>query len=255
MAGHEFTGTIAALGADVTGWEARRTDRGRHHAPVRAVPTVHRGQAVAVREPPGLGGRRPRRRLRPLRAGAGGLPAPPAPGPDARQAALTEPLAVALHGITRSGVAPGDRVMVIGAGPIGALSIAALVARGIGPVLAVEPGAAAPSSWPWTSGPPRCSTRPISSPSPPGSRSGSRGGPCTSSWSARARRRPWRPGFSSWAGAGRWCWWARESSTRRSTPTASCSTSCTSSGRSSTTKTDSSGPSGCWRARAFPPTG
>ena len=52
----------------------------------------------------------------------------------------TEPLAVALHGITRSGAAPGDEVMVFGAGPIGALSIAALVAKGIGPVTAVEPG-------------------------------------------------------------------------------------------------------------------
>ena len=37
---------------------------------------------------------------------------------------------MALHGITRSGAAPGDSVMVIGAGPIGALSLAALVARG-----------------------------------------------------------------------------------------------------------------------------
>ena len=62
------------------------------------------------------------------------------PGLSARHAALAEPLAVALHGITRSGVAPGDSVMVIGAGPIGALSIAALVARGIGPITAVEPG-------------------------------------------------------------------------------------------------------------------
>ena len=61
-------------------------------------------------------------------------------GLSSRQAALAEPLAVALHGITRSGVSPGDRVMVFGAGPIGALTIAALVARGIGPVVAVEPG-------------------------------------------------------------------------------------------------------------------
>jgi len=57
-----------------------------------------------------------------------------------REAALTEPLAVALHGITRSGLSPGDSAMVFGAGPIGALSIAALVAKGIGPVVAVEPG-------------------------------------------------------------------------------------------------------------------
>ena len=46
-----------------------------------------------------------------------------------RVAALAEPLAVALHGITRSGAAPGDTAMVFGAGPIGALTIAALVAR------------------------------------------------------------------------------------------------------------------------------
>jgi (R,R)-butanediol dehydrogenase/meso-butanediol dehydrogenase/diacetyl reductase len=46
---------------------------------------------------------------------------------------------VALHGITRSGVAAGDTVMVMGAGPIGALSVAALVAQGIGPVTVVEP--------------------------------------------------------------------------------------------------------------------
>ena len=58
-----------------------------------------------------------------------------------RAAALAEPLAVALHGITRAEIAEGDSVMVFGAGPIGALSIAALVARGLGPVTVVEPGA------------------------------------------------------------------------------------------------------------------
>jgi len=60
-------------------------------------------------------------------------------GLPSRAAALAEPLAVALHGITRSGVQPGDSAMVFGAGPIGALSIAALVARGISPVIVVEP--------------------------------------------------------------------------------------------------------------------
>jgi threonine dehydrogenase-like Zn-dependent dehydrogenase len=61
-------------------------------------------------------------------------------GLSTRAAALAEPMAVALHGITRSGVSVGDTVMVIGAGPIGALSLAALKARGIGPVTVVEPG-------------------------------------------------------------------------------------------------------------------
>ena len=38
-------------------------------------------------------------------------------GMSERAAALAEPLAVALHGITRSGAAPGDTAMVFGAGP------------------------------------------------------------------------------------------------------------------------------------------
>jgi threonine dehydrogenase-like Zn-dependent dehydrogenase len=59
----------------------------------------------------------------------------------ARHAALAEPLAVALHGITRSGVAPGDTVMVFGAGPIGTLTIAALRTMGIDEIQVVEPHA------------------------------------------------------------------------------------------------------------------
>ncbi|MGH9110701.1 MAG: zinc-dependent alcohol dehydrogenase, partial [Acidimicrobiales bacterium] len=60
-------------------------------------------------------------------------------GLGAREAALAEPLAVALHGITRSEIRLGDTAMVLGAGPIGALTVAGLVARGLGPVTVVEP--------------------------------------------------------------------------------------------------------------------
>jgi len=56
-----------------------------------------------------------------------------------REAALAEPLAVALHGITNSGVQPGERVLVLGAGPIGALTIAALHAMGVEGVKVSEP--------------------------------------------------------------------------------------------------------------------
>jgi (R,R)-butanediol dehydrogenase/meso-butanediol dehydrogenase/diacetyl reductase len=47
-----------------------------------------------------------------------------------RQGALIEPTAVAAYGVERAGVGPGDRVVVTGAGPIGAL--AALCARSAG---------------------------------------------------------------------------------------------------------------------------
>ncbi len=62
-------------------------------------------------------------------------------GMGARDAALAEPLAVALHGITRSEIRLGDTAMVLGAGPIGALTVAALVSQGLGPVAVVEPAA------------------------------------------------------------------------------------------------------------------
>jgi 2-desacetyl-2-hydroxyethyl bacteriochlorophyllide A dehydrogenase len=57
----------------------------------------------------------------------------------ARQAALAEPLAVAVHAVSLSGLAGGERVAVFGAGPIGLLT--ALVAResGAAEVFLVEP--------------------------------------------------------------------------------------------------------------------
>lgn len=58
-----------------------------------------------------------------------------------REAALTEPLTVALHGITLAQAKPGDRVLITGGGPIGALSAAALIHRGITDVVVSEPSA------------------------------------------------------------------------------------------------------------------
>ena len=48
-----------------------------------------------------------------------------------RDAALVEPLAVAIHGLRRSGVTRGDRALVVGAGSIGLLTAAALRAWGV----------------------------------------------------------------------------------------------------------------------------
>ena len=52
-------------------------------------------------------------------------------GLDLQTACLVEPLAVALHGLNRVGVQTSDRVLVIGAGPVGLMTAAALQARGI----------------------------------------------------------------------------------------------------------------------------
>ncbi|HTD49031.1 MAG TPA: zinc-binding dehydrogenase, partial [Acidimicrobiia bacterium] len=57
-----------------------------------------------------------------------------------KHAALVEPLAVALHGITQGGgPRPGTRWLITGGGPIGFLSVAALKALGVNDIVVSEP--------------------------------------------------------------------------------------------------------------------
>ncbi|HEX4376972.1 MAG TPA: zinc-binding dehydrogenase [Steroidobacteraceae bacterium] len=53
-------------------------------------------------------------------------------------AALTEPLAVALHGVNRAEVKPGDKVVVFGCGPIGLGMVLWLADRGIKDIVALD---------------------------------------------------------------------------------------------------------------------
>src|SRR5580700_915428 len=55
------------------------------------------------------------------------------------EAALAEPLAIAVHSLRLASIRAGETVAVIGAGPIGLLTIAALRATGAGRIWAVEP--------------------------------------------------------------------------------------------------------------------
>jgi 2-desacetyl-2-hydroxyethyl bacteriochlorophyllide A dehydrogenase len=78
-----------------------------------------------------------------VRVPAGDLLAVP-DGLSLREAALTEPLSVALHAIDLSGLSAGSRArsaLVTGAGPIGLLAIAALRAAGVDDVRVSEPAA------------------------------------------------------------------------------------------------------------------
>ncbi len=52
-------------------------------------------------------------------------------GLDVRLASLVEPLAVALHGLDRARVREGERVLVIGGGPVGLAVVAGLAGRGL----------------------------------------------------------------------------------------------------------------------------
>ena len=68
------------------------------------------------------------------------LPVPE--GLDHRRAALTEPLAVGLHAVGRSGIAAGEAAVVLGCGPVGLAVTAGLRRRGIEPIVAADPSPA-----------------------------------------------------------------------------------------------------------------
>jgi len=59
-------------------------------------------------------------------------------GVNPQQAALTEPMAVGLHAVNKSGIQPGETALVLGCGPIGIAVIAALRARGVEAVVAAD---------------------------------------------------------------------------------------------------------------------
>jgi (R,R)-butanediol dehydrogenase/meso-butanediol dehydrogenase/diacetyl reductase len=57
------------------------------------------------------------------------------------QGALIEPAAVAAYGVDRTGMAPGDTILITGAGPIGGLSALYALAAGASKVIVSEPNA------------------------------------------------------------------------------------------------------------------
>jgi threonine dehydrogenase-like Zn-dependent dehydrogenase len=137
--GHEYSGRIVALGDEVTGWDIGTLVVG---GPDPACGTcgacrANRPSLCEQRNTPGKSdyqGAFTRYVLvhhRQLRKIPDGL--------DERTAALAEPLAVALHAITTSRIRSGQRALVSGAGPIGALIIAALPAVDVTDIVAVEP--------------------------------------------------------------------------------------------------------------------
>jgi 2-desacetyl-2-hydroxyethyl bacteriochlorophyllide A dehydrogenase len=142
--GHEFSGTVTELGSRVDGFAVGDRVAVYPFSPCGECPNCLRGDQHVCQEAAltGLG----------LGANPGGyaesvvvdalmlVPIPAALSFE--HGALVEPLAVALHGINVGEAAPGDRCIVIGAGPIGVMTALALQARGIDRVVAIERNAA-----------------------------------------------------------------------------------------------------------------
>ncbi len=117
--GHEFAGEVVEVGRGVSGFRAG--DR------VTAMPFIACGTCAACLT--GMGYRCAKACYSALGEERGGyaeymrvgaaetLPLPD--GVDDRLGALVEPFAVGLHGINAARLAPGERVLIMGAGPIG----------------------------------------------------------------------------------------------------------------------------------------
>jgi threonine dehydrogenase-like Zn-dependent dehydrogenase len=119
--GHEFVAEIADLGEGVSGWQAG--DR------VVSVPTLI-GTGGAGAHSIGYSSRYPGAYGEYILMSAPLLLRVPKALPD-RLAALTEPCAVALHAFREAKVQPGERVLVMGAGPIGLLTMLWLKRGGV----------------------------------------------------------------------------------------------------------------------------
>jgi 2-desacetyl-2-hydroxyethyl bacteriochlorophyllide A dehydrogenase len=139
IGGHEYSGVISSVGDEVVGWCV--------------------GDAVVAGPDVGCGECAPCRRHRVSLCEAQGdtamaeyvgafaeykvveaaqlhrIPS----GISLREAAIAEPLAVSLHGITQSGIRPGQRALITGAGPVGMFTLAALRAQGVEDVTVSEP--------------------------------------------------------------------------------------------------------------------
>ena len=140
--GHEYSGTVAAVGEGVDGWSvgdraiggpSPKCGRCEYCLAQRPSLCTERGR-TGVGESDWQGAFARYKRVRAAEA---------VRVPDhlsLKHAALTEPLAVALHGITQGGGArPGTRWLVTGGGPIGYLSVAALKALGVYDIVVSEP--------------------------------------------------------------------------------------------------------------------
>lgn len=137
--GHEFSGTVTELGSSVTGLqvgdivavEGLLTDDKCYSCSVNRRNTCDQSAFLG------------------LSANPGGLcesvviPAYTChklpPGLSAEVGALVEPLSVAWHAVSNSGIEPQHSALVLGAGPIGLATILCLKAHGVKTILASEP--------------------------------------------------------------------------------------------------------------------
>ena len=124
--GHEAAGQIMALGADVTGWNVGDRVVANNSAPCMTCFFCQRQEFSLCTDLTFNNGTFAKYLKIPAPIVRHNLLSIPDGLSDA-MAAMTEPLACVLHGVARSNVKPGDRVVLLGDGAIGLMFVAALV--------------------------------------------------------------------------------------------------------------------------------
>ncbi len=138
--GHELAGVVHAIGERVTGWSVGEAAVVDPKIPCGRCDDCRNGASYrcAMALTSGIGFAR--------NGGFAEFVAAPAAllhrlttGLALEHACLVEPLSVAIHGVERARLHPGNPVVVVGLGPIGLFTVATLHARGIGPIVGIDP--------------------------------------------------------------------------------------------------------------------
>lgn len=124
--GHEFCGRVLDIGPDTDGPAAGTVVTS---VPAMVTATGVEDLAYTNLQPCGYSDRMLLSALVTLEVPNGLAP---------KHAALTEPMAVGLHAVNRSGLQAGDGAVVIGCGPVGLAVIAALRLLGVAPIVAAD---------------------------------------------------------------------------------------------------------------------
>jgi L-iditol 2-dehydrogenase len=127
--GHEYVGEIVAMGAEISAWRPGMRVVGANSAPCGACYFCRRERESLCERLVLWNGAYAEYALIPAHIVQRNLYALP-PGLDADAAALTEPLACALHGVDDAGVRAGDTVAILGDGALGLLLLGAARLRG-----------------------------------------------------------------------------------------------------------------------------
>ena len=121
--GHEWSGVVAEVAPDVASWSPGDRVVGANSAPCGRCAPCRRGQESLCDHLLFLNGAYAESIVVPAEIVRKNLLRVPE-GMGWSDAALTEPLACVVQGIEDVGIEPGDRVLVLGAGPIGLMAVA-----------------------------------------------------------------------------------------------------------------------------------